>query len=336
MNKWIKYVIKGFGYTLMFILCFEFALYLIGYAPYKYQEYTVESHPRFPYLPDDSLGIKLSPGIFEITLNDSLTFTANHLLNGQRIVSESLPLTADEVHFLGCSFTYGYGVNDLETFVSLYQKDNPGKCVFNHGVIGYGTVQHYLQLKEIIQVKTRNTKTFNLIFSSHHLHRNTLSKSFRKDLRIGFSNSSQVGRDKFKNSKTPYISGLNPFHLTFESWDNMYSNLPGRGSFRCVNWLQNWTDYFSDNAGLEVEVAFELINRMVLLCNENGSELNILILDESPKVAELKKKLSDVNILFSVLQFDFSNHKLTNHPYDSHPSSQGHQYIYDKIAPLLK
>lgn len=67
-----------------------------------------------------------------------------------------------EIVFLGDSFTYGYGLNDDETFASIYCKELGRDCV-NLGMPGSGTARQVRRLQEFLdryQWKPKEVKLF--------------------------------------------------------------------------------------------------------------------------------------------------------------------------------
>lgn len=124
-QKKIKFLKRFLYYPVLVISCFEIALLLLGYRSYKTTLYKVETHPANAFIGDSLLGIQLNPGNYQITLNDSVTFHATHDINGKRVTVNQPNFNDKQIVMLGCSFTYGYGVNDNETFTSLLQACKP-------------------------------------------------------------------------------------------------------------------------------------------------------------------------------------------------------------------
>ena len=114
-----KRVISGLKWTLIYTLAtfilLEGLLWIMGHRPYHNTDYKVTSYPKNPYIADRNLGIKLNEGTYRFTLNDAVKFEATHLENGQRLIPSADIGLQDNVVFLGCSYTYGYGVNDNES-----------------------------------------------------------------------------------------------------------------------------------------------------------------------------------------------------------------------------
>lgn len=74
--------------------------------------------------------------------------------DGLRFQPDFLDTKAKKVAVLGDSFTFGYGVNDNETFTNKLNDLNHNYSFLNYGVPGYSTDQEYLLLKELLKDKT--------------------------------------------------------------------------------------------------------------------------------------------------------------------------------------
>ena len=147
MNTRIKSWLKGLLlYPLMVFLCLEIAFLIMGYERFKNEDYSIQSSPKNAFVGHPELGIQLNPGSYKININKGLAFEARHLDDHSRFVT-GRQQNHTNVLLLGCSFTYGFGVDDDQTFASLLQKDFPEAGIQNAGVPGYGSVQSLMQLK---------------------------------------------------------------------------------------------------------------------------------------------------------------------------------------------
>jgi len=338
MQKQLKRLKKIAYYTILIVVCFEVALWILGFRPYTNVDYKVESQPNNAFLGDRLLGIKLNPGTYAITLNDSVKFTATHLKNNQRLVpatniSNTTP--TQTIHFMGCSFTYGYGVNDAETYVNLCQKSFPNSLVKNYGVMGYGTIQSALQLNQIADPTTAKLKENDIVllcFSSHHFMRNSLSQEYRSRLKIGYENSSKDLQKEMDLANFPMRSSC-ANKTTFVKWIKMYKNWFGRDYFASINFLQSTYDRYIDSKTEEIAITQCLIEEMANKCAKNKVKFAVICLNQNNRTEELHQNLPTIRWLD--IGFDFSNKNITNLPYDSHPNSKGHLFIHHKIHPFL-
>ncbi len=326
IKPWLKWLIY---YPVMVFLCLETALLIMGYARFKNDDYSIQSSPKNALIGHPELGIQLNPGTYKINVNQGLAFSARHLDNHSRYVADRQQ-NPTNVLLLGCSFTYGFGVEDDQTFASLLQKSFPEAGIQNCGVPGYGSVQSLLQLKA--QLDSTQLKVVLLHFSSFHFMRNTLSQPYRSNLKIGYRRSSKEVDNLMQQSKFPYKTSCDGT-IKFASWESMYANWPGREWSAAVNALQTAFDNASEDHERQVEVTACLLREMQDLCAKKGIQFGVVCLDTTPETKDLKKRLEGINWLD--VNFNFKNSALTNYPYDSHPNPAGHELIATKIQAFL-
>ena len=191
-------------------------------------DYHVVSTPQTPFIADAQLGIQLKEGTFDFILNDAVHFTATHLDNGMRKIHAS-PLGNDSsILFLGCSYTYGYGVNDHENFPAIAQARHPDWNVENKGVVGYGTTQHLIQLRDRLKNENNDVsppKCVVLCLSSVHFIRTVLSQQYRSNLRIGYRRSSSNMDDRMNGARFPYIDNLQ-LDVKYAGWESLFDEVP--------------------------------------------------------------------------------------------------------------
>jgi len=310
----------------------EIAARIIGWKALWNTDYHISSTPSPWMTGDSSLGFQLCPGEFSITLNKALTFQTTHLSDGTRWVNAS-DTTQQAVHLFGCSFTYGYGVNDQETFAYMMQQEFPRWHFRNFAVPGYGTAQAVLRLEEAIRAGEA-PKVAVLVYSAAHAERDVMAFSWRRALKIGFSRSNDRVEQSMQGARFPYWD-LSAQKLSEAKWDELYANWFGRETFAIVNALQsNSEKEIPESAQRSGSLA--LVQRFVQICAEHRIQAIIVNLDG----AQLSKKdFQESTALLCPIFFDFSNHALTNYPHDEHPNKKGHLFIFERIksclAPLL-
>lgn len=325
------YIKRIVYYPLLTFICFELALLILGYRRYQTEPYKVEAVPENAYIADRELGIALNPGTYQITLNDSVQFTTTHTVKGQRYVPQpSLDSAQVEITLLGCSFTYGYGVNDDETFAALLQKKHPQWRITNEAVIGYGTVQSYLQIQQIITEGKTDVVLLN--FSSYHFIRNVLSQAYRKNLKIGYAHSARQVDSLMQEALFPYITNCD-CTVKYAGWEDMHENWAGREWFASVNWIQTFYERYLDSKTDPVALTSCLIQKMHEDCTAAGIKFGVVCLDRSPETETLKNELN--NLPWQDVCFDFTDPKCTHLPYDSHPNAIGHAQIATSVDSLL-
>jgi hypothetical protein len=303
----------------------------MGYRRYQTEDYQVDMKPDYAYVANDSLGISLKPGNYSITLNKKVHFSATHTAHNQRQTPYSAADSIEQsIAFLGCSFTYGYGVNDTETFVSKLQQKHANWSLLNYGVIGYGTVQSLIQLKDII--RKGETDAVILNFSSFHFMRNALTQTYRKNLKLGYAHSSESVDSVMHNARFPYINACD-CKPQYADWTNMHDNWTGREYLASINWIQTLNEQYKDSKIDALELTTCLLKKMQKLCQEAHIKFAVVCLDSTTETDQLHSKLTTIPWLD--VKFDFESKSKTFAPYDSHPNAAGHQYITEKIDPFL-
>lgn len=317
-------------YPVMVFCCLEIAFWILAYRPYKNENYSVDARPANAFTGHPTLGIQLHPGDYQVTVNDSLHFRARHQENQTRQVSGSPDPGHPDVLMLGCSFTYGFGVNDDQHFTSLLQQKFPAYSFQNAGVIGYGTVQSLLQLRE--QVSKRQLQAVVLNLSSFHLMRNTLSPRYRSNLKIGYARSSQAVDSQMGQARFPYLPSCTD-SIRYADWKDIYKNWPGREWLASINWFQTLSEGFRENRETQREVTLCLIREIDRICRDQGIAFGVACLDTSADTEWIKDRVAPIPWLN--VNFDFLDHNQINYPYDSHPNPAGHRLIAARITSLL-
>ncbi|MCB0663394.1 MAG: hypothetical protein KDC24_11685, partial [Saprospiraceae bacterium] len=239
--------------------------------------------------------------------------------------------TQNDLLLLGCSFTYGFGVNENGTFAALMQASMPEWKVRNKAVIGYGTVQSLLQLEDYLTQDTPEMVV--LVFSSFHLMRNSLSPAYRHNLKVGYQRSSSNVYNLMDKARFTYVQDCD-LVIKFASWDSLYQDWPGRNWLASVNWFQTLQDRFNENTAQQIAVTTCLLQQMHTLCRERNIPFGVVCLDSTKETDQVHDNLRDVS--WQDLGFDFDNPELTNQPYDSHPNAAGHEYIANRVIPFIK
>jgi hypothetical protein len=127
----------------------EVALRLTGHAPWRYA--TID--PRIPVVndPDPILSWQPKPGAYLIPPFRAGAQPTRLTIQADRSRATGSPGDrARKLLLVGCSFTFGWGVSDEDTFAWKLHDKLPGYDVINHGVVGYGTYQSLLLLERLL------------------------------------------------------------------------------------------------------------------------------------------------------------------------------------------
>ncbi|MFX0543637.1 SGNH/GDSL hydrolase family protein [Roseovarius sp. S4756] len=125
--------------------------------------------PRLLFRPDPVLGWSLTPGhAVQVGFRDGILQRINP--DGWRHVPGAIEARGPRVAIYGCSFTYGTGLADEETFCASLQRDLSCLRILNRGIGGHGTVQNLLQMRRDIAAGAVDAAVFAII--SDHRFRN--------------------------------------------------------------------------------------------------------------------------------------------------------------------
>lgn len=325
------------GYWIFIIvlipICFELALWVLQYRPYRQTAYEIQSTPELCLISHPTLGFGLNPGAYSVTINDGLSYTVTHGADSFRITSASpLPDSLPELWLLGCSYTYGMGVNDEETFAWLIQEAHPEFRVRNFGVPGFGTVQSYLQLKRLFASGETPTNVI-LNYADFHDERNVLAPRYRHALSVGFRGADSTISDVMEGSRIPFAS-MNGESLQLQSvaWDSLYQDWRGRSTFASVNFWQTFSDNIHQYDLAPRKTTIELIKEMNALCAKRNIPFLVTGLTQSEETRSLLQTLDSLGISTQDISVDLSDSAYNHLPFDSHPSALAHREYGEGIV----
>lgn len=280
----------------------------------------------------DELGFALEDGTFRVTINEKHVYTATHK-DGRRISSlEAINDSLPSIFMMGCSYTYGMGVDDTENFSYLVQTELDNYRIQNFGVPGYGTVQSLLQLQKSIEDGDL-PEIVVINFCAFHEERNVLSPKYRQHLNIGFAGSSEHAKLEMEKGRFPYFE---KGEIRYETWNGLYQNWAGRETFATVNYLQSNADK-SVNEGLDPRgVTLTIFRKIKELCDSNGILLLVTSLERTSEASHLLTELNSRDFTTVDISLNLSTKKYTNLPYDSHPNAKAHEHFAEKILNQLK
>ena len=321
---------------LLFPPLFELAVRIIGYKPYQQISYSIESDPEFCLIPHPHLGFGLNPGTFQVKINQGLRFSVSQNLDSCRITSFA-PDSGNkpEILIMGCSYTYGFGVDDSLTYPFLLQKNLPDYHVKNLAVPGYGTIQSLLQLENAIE-DGRVPETAIINYADFHDDRNVLSPAYRRSLYLGFLQSNPDLKQLMVEGKVPYVmkKGEN-YEVVEESWLSVYQPWEGSGTWATVNFFQ----VISENAAIigmdKREASAEIFMRIRELCKKNGIRLIVAGLTDQARTHEMLENLAEEGIETLDMSLDLRDNDYNHLPYDSHPNEKAHAYFAKKVYEYL-
>lgn len=129
---------------------------------------------------DPVLGYACKPGTYQIELRaGSLArrFTVGIDEDGRRRTAAAACSGKPEIWIFGCSFTWGWPLNDEETFPWQVQRALPQFCVRNYAGNGYGTLHALLQLRDLPRRSRIVPRIVVIVHNPFHVPRNVAAPS---------------------------------------------------------------------------------------------------------------------------------------------------------------
>ncbi|MFH1800840.1 MAG: SGNH/GDSL hydrolase family protein [Candidatus Omnitrophota bacterium] len=332
----VRQIGKGFGYILLIGFSILFAFFIgeivvrmTGFKPWDPSEKPIPVEPggRLAEL-HPTLGYAMIPGRYTVTLPDGYKFTVTHGNDFLRITS---PLNASpvqpnegEIWIFGCSFTYGWSLNDEQTYPWLLQEKFKNYKVVNFGTIGYGTLHALTQFREALKAGRKPVVAINA-YGSFHDERNTFLRSRRKA--VGPNN-------KLGPFRQPYARLRNGQLYYAMTKDVDYHEFPLMRHSALINLIEECYNKTEAKAVNSPEVTERTLVDFDRTANGNGIPFVVAGIDSdsSTVLSEMRARgISTVDI-----SVDLSNPIYRNGPHDSHPSALANQKYAENLAVYLR
>lgn len=327
-----KLILVNLSVFLVLLLILEIIFRMNGYETFSSKKPDVIVEPNRPFFQKYSLlGIKNNVGEFQITLKKDFSFKVTHDSSNLRVTSsetsvETLP--KPEIWIMGCSFTYGWSINDYETFPWLLQSAIPNYKIVNGGTNAYGTLHFYLQLKEALKKKNK-PEIVILNHADFHVFRNTLDPTWKRILSewnfLGTINLPGRKLDT-KGSPSIFYSKLNNYTLAkYSAFINHYQK-------QIETYLESKNKENGDGDGIEITNL--ILTKIVDLCNEH--QIKFILTNISGDIRPLYNYGRYKNVRVLDLRVDLRREEYNNMPYDNHPSTKANVIYAQRIHSYLK
>jgi hypothetical protein len=310
----------------------EVILRLFGREPYNLEVIDTVAKPGGKlFQPDSLLGYKHLPGKFEITIRNKLVFEATHSTMTtnritKRVSDTSFGKSKNEIWIFGGSSSYGWGINDDQTYAWLLQSYFKELEIVNFSVNGFGPLHSLIQFKEAIK-KNKNVKAAIFAYGSYQDRRSTASRGRRKFF-VGPWN-------KFGNYKQPVAEILDDGRLSHHLELLNYTELPLMRYSALVHTIEK--------AIIKIENKIIDINglskKIIEEFNREATKNNVDFLVAGIWNDELTlnfinwcktQNISSLDMSVNLLEEGYSNR-----PYDEHPSSKAHSVYAERLQKYI-
>ncbi|MEL6560283.1 MAG: hypothetical protein AAFQ94_18990 [Bacteroidota bacterium] len=332
MRKRVSYVIYCF---LVVVPLLEGLLWVTGYRPYRYEQFSIVSIPTQNIVADSVYGLALNPGSYKITINDGLTYQATHSSRFSRKLVADTASMKENLAVFGCSYTYGMGVNDEDAFPAQLQSQNRDLRISSYAIPGFGTVQGFIQLQQLVSAGEKpDIALFN--FADFHIDRNAMTPAYRLHLNIGYQLALKNQKASMSTARFPYVYVKDrTLHYRSEKWPDLYKHWRGRETFALVNLLQTIADRYktaSIDAALISETLFAEIQRF---CDVHDIRLVVAGITKSAATSAMLQALNKHQIETVDISLPLKEKIYNNLPFDSHPNKEAHRLLAEKMNDYL-
>ncbi len=270
------------------------------------------------------------PGTFKVTLSGSYSYNITNLDNTLRVTH---PLSTYPGHakksiwIFGDSITYGQSVNDAETYCWLLQEKFPDYEVVNFGVMGYGTVQSLIQLRDALKNRDK-PELVVLTYASWQDIRNTSIRGWRKLLQP----SASLGL-----VTQPYAGLNSEGRLEILRDPVLFREVPLMRYSAFIHALEESYDKYEERHSLSHEITKAVIKEISDLCEARGIELVVAGLTSDSTTSDMLEYCKREGSKTVNIWVDFLNIRENNNlPYDSHPSAIAHRQYAQKLELFLR
>lgn len=312
------------------LLC-EAGLRIVGMQPAHAIEYEYELivEPQHFFKPDSLLGWQSGKGTFNFNYNHTIPlFKCTVLPNGNRAIPLAQNAKGKKIHLYGCSYTFGYSVNDTQTMAYYLQQQLPQYYIQNKAVPGYGLAQMYLRLQQsLAQGDTPAIAIVN--YGSLHHMRSPLHYGWSSALRFAILQSFSKTLNTY--SHYPYIQNKNIVHFPFQ-------NTPQDWPFRDKSALINIANTLYENhhdATIEPQLnqdAYTALNFINAFCKKNNITLLLGLLDNDKTPIIKHTTIPEASLIPYAIDIQDTLYNCA--PYDpTHPNARAHR-LYAKAMKM--
>ncbi len=277
-------------------------------------------------------------------VNDSLIYEQHYKIDSFSrretpvdTISKALPAGRQDkfIAVAGCSFAFGYGVNDNETLTYFLQQQMPGYEGYNYGVSGYGTQHLLLQTREKIIPKEIKEKEGILIyfFIDNHLNRLVGSRRIIKLWGENFPYFFLDDDGKLETKRLP--AGRQGTFKTGRKWKTLFYKTITNSAI--VDILDLEIPFSIGKNDFKLAVAVIAESKKEFEKNFPGSKFVVLFCPGSKCSGELAALLAKKNIDFVdySLLFDINSKEYRSHYSDPHPNGKAYEEIAKKFKSYI-
>ena len=318
---------------------------------------------------DSDLGWKLTPNWSGKHIHHD--FEVNYSVGSDATRKQSVNRVSKPhkvVGVLGDSFTFGFGVNDDETFTSRLSQDNPEKQFINFGVPGFSTDQEYLLMRKHGKFAGVN-EYWLVVYLVNDILDNALSHPLQAEPSKPYFVIDK-GRLTLKNTpvpkvrKTPAMRRQNLRSIVFGD----YRCEEGKG--KVIEWLKSKSELLNlimpsqvvcpvnveqeldRNLKIQKELFSAILSKIRSEASSQGAELSLILLPGRSYLAAVgsysyifqeyvrkfiakeatRQQIKTLDIALEMRK-EQVNHDLF-YPFEGHLTAKGHRWVASRLRNL--
>ncbi len=324
---------KSIAAVLILFIALEVGFRIAGFQVYEPAKTSMVSKPDQALYYHPKYGLGLNPGQYSVTVNGGLLYQTSHLADSTRITSRLNKNGRAQIHFYGCSFTYGMGVDDESTFPWIVQEACPYWHVKNYAGPGYSTLHGLIQLTDVIEEGVL-PKVVVVGYTSYQDARNQLSgiqqKYWSESMVLDSTRGIETAHMPYVKKKGKQIEiNYLPFSAMQKRWEFSRSSVV---IYRLENAISNIMYGFT----AKYELTELILSELNSTCVEHGMKLIVMALNKSESAIKLEKFCSMHHINFLDAAIDINDKRFNLLPFDLHPNEAAHKYYANRLINYME
>ena len=306
---------------------------LQGYRPYRHIGSgitSVEPGGRL-YRKHPTLGYANLPGKLTITLKTGLKFQVNNGNDGLRITRPPGTALASvdpkQMWIFGGSFTYGFCLNDAETYPWLLQERFPNFEVVNFGVGGYGTLQSLIQLQEALAGGRTPPALLIVAYAVFHNMRNCCHRIYWKNL---------IPSMDLEEIYLPRASVDQNGKLICKYVKLEYTPFPFMDRFALLNRLETAYNVWEDRLPEGLQTAKAIFREINRICRHRQIVPVVASLTPDKITRKVLEYCRGLGMFTTDISVDITRPENICYPYDNHPNAKTNREYARRLGDFLQ
>ncbi len=306
------------------LLLLEPVARVLGATPWERAESVATVEPEPLLAPDERWGFGLRDGRFTLDLGGAVTH-ATHERGARVVPSEGRGIV--RLHAYGCSLTYGYGVEDGETWPAQLAALRPELEVHDHAVPGWGLAQ--VEQRVLYDLRRQPQPEIVLVgYAAFQDERTVLLRHWRRTLAT-FSDTSGLPR-----VAVPVVRGRlgalqrSQRQLAWQPWP-----LAERSAM--AHLLERAWERAEAFAIDPPEVALRVLVALHERVSEAGARMVVVVLADDLESERRRRELAAQGVEVIDARLDLFDPRWSFVPVDPHPRPVAHAQWAEIVAAAL-